>query len=101
MSATQLTPLLPIEFPQPEVVGPETSDHGAEGNIELRAFVVGERQADLLQVVGALGSAGCLSRPTAPAGKSREIKTAMMAMTTRSSISVNPRRFAARARVSP
>ena len=61
-----------------------------------RRLVVVGAQGELLEVVGALGAAGG-PRAACTAGSSSAISTAMMAMTTRSSISVKPglgRRFA-------
>jgi hypothetical protein len=49
-----------------------------------------QRQADLLEVVDALGAAGRLARRL-DGGQSRPIRTAMIAITTSSSISVKPR----------
>ena len=54
--------------------------------------VVVQRQADLLHVVGAIGDRRAASRADCTAGSKSEIRTAMMAMTTSSSISVKPRR---------
>ena len=56
-----------------------------------KSCVVVHRQPDLLQVVDALGAAGGLASAWT-AGKRRPIRTAMIAMTTSNSISVNPRR---------
>jgi hypothetical protein len=64
----------------------------------LFVMVIAQRQGDLLQVIGALGTAGRISIPVGTddfadwtAGSKSAIKTAMMAMTTSSSISVNAR----------
>ena len=59
--------------------------------VDVYVDVVGNRQRDLLQVVGALRPRRAASRADCTAGKSSEIKTAMIAITTRSSMSVNPR----------
>ena len=72
---------------------------GAEVERELDALreaaigvvVVARRQGDLLEVVGALHAPGGLTSCWT-AGSSSPIRTAMIAMTTRSSISVKPRR---------
>ena len=63
--------------------------HGPQGKNLVGTFVVGEGQAELFQVVGALGTPGRL-RADCTAGNNSAIKTAMMAMTTSSSISVKP-----------
>ena len=52
-------------------------------------MVVVQSQADLFDVVEALGACGGLSKASPAAGKSRPIKIAMMAITTNSSIKVN------------
>ena len=57
----------------------------------LGAFVISEGQAELLHVVGALDAAGRLACGL-HGGQQKPIKTAMMAMTTSSSISVKPPR---------
>ena len=54
-------------------------------------MVVVHGQAELLHVVDALDARRAASRAACTAGSSRAIKTAMIAITTSSSISVNPR----------
>jgi hypothetical protein len=56
-------------------------------------------EADLLEVVRALGAASA-SRAACTAGNSKAIKTAMIAITTKSSMSVKPRRIRFRMGVS-
>ena len=55
----------------------------------MRADVIVHCQPNLLQIVGALRRRAA-SRAACTAGNSRAINTAMMAITTSSSISVNP-----------
>ena len=54
------------------------------------ALIVGQREADLLQVVDALGAAAGFA-PAWTAGSNKPINTAMIAMTTSNSMSVKPR----------
>ena len=57
----------------------------------VHTLVVVHAQADLLEVIDALGAPRRFA-PDWTAGKSSGIRTAMIAMTTNNSISVNPRR---------
>ena len=57
------------------------------GKEPVEAFVVEQAKTDLLEVVGALGAASGLA-PTARPARSSAIKTAMIAITTKSSIKV-------------
>ena len=57
----------------------------------IRVMKIVRRQADLLQLIGAFGSPGRLAT-ACTAGRSREIRMPMMAMTTSSSTRVNARR---------
>ena len=61
------------------------------GSIECDRLIVVDRQSQLLQVVDALGTPGRLPRGL-DRGEQQGDQTAMIAMTTRSSISVNPSR---------
>ena len=63
------------------------------GNRLFLVVVIVQGQADLLEVVLALRRGAAASRTFWTAGSSRPIRIAMMAMTTSSSIRVNPNRF--------
>ena len=65
----------------------------------MARLIVGGGEAELLEVVGALDAPGRLAADCT-AGSSSAISTAMMAMTTRSSISVKARPWAGDSRVS-
>ena len=62
----------------------------AGGNAAVGAVVIMKTQAHLLDVIRALGG-GAASRAACTAGNKRAIKTAMIAITTRSSMRVKPR----------
>ena len=62
------------------------------GKAAVRAFIVGHGEPELLEVVG-IGRGG-LPGADCTAGNKSAINTAMIAMTTRSSISVKPARAA-------
>ncbi len=65
-------------------------DISARHEATVGALVVHDAEGELLQIVGTLGAAGRL-RAAWTAGRSRAIKTAMIAMTTSNSIRVKPR----------
>ena len=63
------------------------------GKLPCALFIIVGRERELLQVVDALRTPSRPRGRTAPPGKSSEIKTAMMAITTSNSMSVKPRRL--------
>ena len=85
----EATPVFRIGAPTRRVV-PALARVRTARETAIRGLIVVSRQGDLLEVIGAL-SARAASRADCTAGSKSEIKTAMMEMTTSSSISVKPR----------